>query len=144
MQKQDTVLRTGFALFSVITSFLFVFYGVRGISGHTASAFPAFAYVTAGYGLANLYILSWVWRSEASWAPGVMLGISTGYLAIFSLEKVNAGLQSGGSIAILCLALVLLVNWLAVRKLANHSGAETGSSQKGSPATPRKGRKGRK
>ena len=119
MNQQDKILRTGFALFSAITSFVFVFYTVRVLGSGTASEWlKAFAYVVGGYGLMNIYILSWAWRSCSHWAPSVNLVMATCFLGVVVMDLIREGLKDGMQLAgILGLAVVLGINWLAVKTL---------------------------
>ena len=60
MKTQEKILLYGFAIFSVITSFLFVFYAVTiNFSAESSAWLKTFSYVAGGYGLFNVYILSW-------------------------------------------------------------------------------------
>lgn len=119
MKTQEKLLLYGFAIFSVITSFLFVFYAVTvNFSSDASQWLKTFSYVAGGYGLFNIYVLSWAWRSQADLAPKVDMVIAACFFGIFVMDTIRDGF-SGGMTAIgsvLGLALVLLINWFAVKK----------------------------
>ncbi len=119
MNQQDKILRTGFALFSAITSFLFVYYAVSVISSANASQWlQTFAYVAGGYGLLNIYILSWAWRSQAGWATMANMSIALCLLGVVLVDTVKEGFSGGMQIIVLLgLAAVLGINWVTVKKL---------------------------
>ncbi len=119
MSKADTLLRTGFALFSASTSFLLVFYAVSVINGvSTAEWLKSFAYVAGGYGLLNIYILSWAWRSRSSWTLSANLVIGVCFFGVVAMDLIRNGLQEGMQLAgIAGLAAVLGVNWCAIKVL---------------------------
>jgi len=121
MNKSETMFIFGLALFSALTSFMFVYYGVGVISGTGLSQHQAiFAYVTAGYGLLNIYILSFAWRARVNWASPANKLIALCYFGVFLFDRFNAGFNSGLEIAgIAVLALVLALNWLAIKKLVD-------------------------
>ena len=119
MNKQDNILRTGFALFSAITSFIFVYYAVSIITAGTASeSLKVFAYVAGGYGLFNMYILSWAWRSQAGWAVSANMVIAVCFFGVLVMDIMRNGLQDGKPLGALAgIALVLTINWFTVKKL---------------------------
>ncbi len=118
MKKQENILRTGFALFSAITSFMFVFYAVSVISGDASDWLKTFAYVAGGYGLMNIYILSWAWRSRADWAVSANMVIAACFFGVVVMDLSRDGLQGGMQIVgILGLAAVLGINWFTVKML---------------------------
>lgn len=120
MNKQDKILRNGFALFSALTSFVFVYYAVSVITGGTASEWlKTFAYVAGGYGLLNIYILSWAWRSQAGWTVSVSLVISACFFGVLLMDILRDGLQGGKQVGgLVGLAAVLTINWLTIKKLS--------------------------
>lgn len=119
MKRQDGILLAMFVILSVFTSFAFVFYGLGILTGHSASRWMVvFAYVTAGYGLGNIAVLSVAWNTRAEWAPGVHKLIALCYFGTFILDVAKAGFSSGYEIfGIFIIALVLWTNWLAVKKV---------------------------
>lgn len=119
MNKQDTILRNGFALFSAITSFLFVYYAVGIITGGEASNWmKTFAYVTGGYGLFNIYILSWAWSSQVGWAVSANLVIGACFLGVVVMDILRADQLNSTQLGVfLGLAVVLAINWLTVKIL---------------------------
>jgi len=135
MSQQDRILRTGFALFSALTSFIFVFYAVSTMAGEgTSEWLKMFAYVVGGYGLLNIYILSWAWRSGSGWTPSANLLIAACFIGVVIMDFLRDGMKTGLQIpAILGLAAVLGINWFTVKKL----------SQQNQPEKQKKPRKGR-
>ena len=119
MSKQDTILRTGFALFSAITSFLFVYYAVSVVTGgNVSSALKLFAYVAGGYGLFNIYILSWAWRSQTSWTVPANLVIAACFFGVVAMDFLRNGPQDSLQIGkLIGLAVILAINWFTVKKL---------------------------
>lgn len=120
--NQEKLLVYGFALFSLITSFLFVFYAVNvNFSPDASEWLKTFAYVVGGYGLFNIYILSWAWRSRTSWTPKANMVIAACLFGVFAMETLRDGVQNltGESGTIVGLAAVLLINWYAVKKIIN-------------------------
>ncbi|WP_303722034.1 hypothetical protein [Malonomonas rubra] len=120
MNKQNKILRNGFALFSLITSFAFVYYAVGVISGGNASEWlKTFAYVAGGYGLFNVYILSWAWRSQHSWAVPANMVIAACFFGVVVMDVLREGFQgTNQAIGLLGLAVVLAINWFAIKKLS--------------------------
>lgn len=125
MKKQDKFLLYGFAFFSMITSFLFVFYAVTvNFSSDASQWLKTFSYVAGGYGLFNIYILSWAWRSQADWAPKADMVIAACFFGVFIMDSIREGFSGGVSTigGMLGLALILLINWFAVKKSCNRNG----------------------
>lgn len=120
MKKHDSILMVGLMVFSALTSFMFIFYGMNVIMAESPPAWSmTFAYLTAAYGLANIAILSVAWSSRQSWSGTANKFIALCYLGAFVMDTVNAGIKGGLEVAgILILALILYVNWLAVGKVA--------------------------
>ena len=120
MNKQIRILRIGFALFSAVSSFLFVFYAVNiTLSPAATSWVKSFAYVAGGYGLMNIYILSWAWRSKVSWAVSADLVIAACFFGVCVMDYVRDGATRGtaGVAVLLVLAVTLGLNWWAVKLL---------------------------
>ena len=119
MSKSNTVLRTGFALFSAITSFLLVYYAVSVFNGESTSDWlKSFAYVAGGYGLLNVYILSWAWRSQSSWAVSANLVIGVCFFGVVAMDLFRSGVQDSMQlVGVAGLAAVLGVNWFAIKVL---------------------------
>ena len=124
MPNQDQILRIGFALFSVISSFCFVYYAVGILYGSAASpGLRTFAYVVGGYGLLNVYILSWAWRTRPSWAGAINLALAVCVFGAVLIDTFRAGLNSAMQlVGLLGLAAVLGINWWAVKILCRESG----------------------
>ena len=123
MKKHDSILMVGLMVFSALTSFMFIFYGMNVIMAESPPAWSmTFAYLTAAYGLANIAILSVAWSSRQSWSGTANKFIALCYLGAFIIDTVNSGFKSGLEIiGILALALVLLANWLAVKKVVERA-----------------------
>ena len=120
MTKQDKLLIYGFAAFSLLTSFFFVFYAVSiNFSGTASHWLKTFAYIAGGYGLMNIYILSWAWRSGAAWTSKANLLIAACFFGIFTMDTIRAGFQEGmtGLGGLLGLGFVLALNWFTIKKL---------------------------
>lgn len=119
MKKHDTILMYGLSGVSIISSFLFIMYGMNIIlSDVAAHGLMVFAYVTTAYGLANIAILSLAWSSRESWADGANKFIALCFLGVFVMDMVNKGMKSPLSAAgILFVALILTANWFAVKKV---------------------------
>lgn len=123
MKKHDTLIMYGLVVLSVLTSFLFISYGVNIImSPMPARWLLTFAYVTTAYGMANIAVLSIAWSSRERWACEVNKLIALCYLGVFLVNTVKTGFNSGlEMVGILALALVLLANWFAVKKVVSRS-----------------------
>jgi hypothetical protein len=123
MKQHDTILMYGLSGVSVISSFLFIMYGMSIILSETAAqAGIIFAYVTTAYGLANIAILSVAWSSLESWAEGANKFIALCFLGVFVMDMLNAGMKSRlGIVGILFVALIMLANWFAVKKVISRA-----------------------
>ncbi len=120
MNTRDKLLIYGFALFSVITSFLFVFYAVTVNFGADSSQWlKTFAYIAGGYGLFNIYILSWAWRSQVTWTIKANMVIGACFFGVVIMDTIRDGFSGGMTTVgtVLGLAIVLLINWFTVTKL---------------------------
>jgi hypothetical protein len=117
MKQHNPFLMIGLIALSVLTSFLFISYGMNIImSDKAAHGILTFAYVTTAYGLANIAILSIAWSSREPWATGASKFIALCYLGVFIMDMINAGMKSVfGAVGILVLVLVLCLNWFAVK-----------------------------
>ncbi|MEE4253896.1 MAG: hypothetical protein V2I50_07620 [Desulfuromusa sp.] len=125
MKTSEKLLLYGFATFSVITSFLFVFYTVTvNFSSDASQWLKTFSYVAGGYGLFNIYILSWAWRSQAVWAPKADMVIAACFFGVFIMDTIREGFSGGISAigGLLGLALILFINWFAVKKSCTRNG----------------------
>lgn len=125
MSQQAKILRIGFALFSATTSFLFVYYAVSVIYGSDASQWlRTFAYVAGGYGLLNIYILSWAWRSQAGWTMMANMAIGACMFGVVLVDTVKEGISGGMQTAgLLGLAFVLGINWFTVKVLCQRESS---------------------
>lgn len=106
-----------FGAFSVLTSFLFVYYGISILTGGEAPRhLAAFAWVTAGYGLVNLGLLSWARNTREGWCVTASLGFAVGYLGIFAVDSYSVGREGSlRLVGLLLVAVMLWCNWFAVR-----------------------------
>lgn len=119
MKTQEKLLLYGFAIFSVITSFLFVFYAVTvNFSSSASQWLKTFSYVAGGYGLFNIYILSWAWRSQVSWTVKANTVIAACFFGVFIIDTIREGFSGGMTTigSVLGLAAILGINWFAVKK----------------------------
>lgn len=125
MNNQDAMLRTGFAIFSAISSFAFVFFGVSVITGEFPSQWmSAVAYVAGGYGLANIYILSWAWRNQADWPMLANKFFALCFFGVLLVDAISQGINNLTQVLFLLgLACVLVINWFAVKKLCQRHQA---------------------
>jgi hypothetical protein len=123
MKQHDTILMYGLSGVSVISSFLFIMYGMSIILSEVAAqAGIVFAYVITAYGLANIAILSVAWSSRESWAEGANKFIALCFLGVFVMDMMNAGMKSRfGIVGILFVALIMLANWFAVKKVISRA-----------------------
>lgn len=120
MQRSDSILPKGLAVFSVLASFAFVYYGLSVLIVDPPTRWErVFAYVSAGYGLGNIYILSWARRGGGTWPSWASKLISICFFAAFALDlwkqEVAGNLEYVG---ILGIAGVLWLNWFAVREVS--------------------------
>lgn len=131
MKRQESILLAMFVILSALTSFALIFYSVGVITGGNASRWMVvFAYVTGGYGLGNIAILSVAWNTRAEWAADAHKLIALCYLGVFIMDVVKAGFSSGYEIfGILVLALVLWANWLTVKKVIPRDGSPGNSAK---------------
>jgi putative effector of murein hydrolase LrgA (UPF0299 family) len=119
MLKHNAIFVVGLIVLSVLTSFLFISYGMSIIMAETAARkILIFAYVTTSYGLANVAILSVAWSSRNPWSNGASRFIAMCYFGVFVMDAMNAEMKSPlGVVGILVLVLVLCVNCFAVKKV---------------------------
>lgn len=119
MKKHDAVFMIGLVVLSVLTSFLFTFYGMTIImSGAASQKSAVFAYVTTAYGLGNLAVLSIAWSSREAWAVTVNKLLSLCYLGVFIMDRVRSGMDGGLEIVgLLILVIILCTNWFAIKSV---------------------------
>lgn len=119
MKKHDVIFLVGLIVISVLTSFVFISYGMSIImSAKPAQGALVFAYVTSAYGLANIAILSIAWSSREAWSNGASKFIAMCYLGVFIMDLVNTGMKSAfGVVGILVLVVVLFANCFTVKKV---------------------------
>lgn len=122
MKKHDSMILAGLIVFSVLTSFMFVSYGMNVVlSPMPARWLLIFSYVTIAYGLANIAVLSIAWSSRERWACEVNKLIALCYLGMFLVNIIKTGISAQVLVFFLAVALVLAVNWFAVKKVVNRS-----------------------
>lgn len=120
MKKPETGLLYGHIAFSVLTSFLCVFYAVSVTLNDLSSEWQkSFAYVVGGYGLMNVYILSAAWNARPAWAPKADLLIGGCFFAVLVFDTLNSGFSRGlAETAVQAfVGLALWINWNAVKKV---------------------------
>lgn len=124
MENRTVLIRNGLAIFSGLTSFLFIYYAVSILAGSEASSWlKAFAYVAGGYGLANVYILSWSWRNRADWPMWANKFFALCFFGLVIVDTLSQGIKGPLEIVgIVGLAAVLFLNFLAVKKLCQREG----------------------
>jgi len=126
MNSQDKILRYGFTAFSAITSFLLLFYAVNiNFNSDATHELKVFSYATGGYGLLNIYMLSWAWRSQAAWTIMGNMAIAVCFFGVFTMATISDGLSSSlaGIGTILALACVLTLNWFTIKKLCKSNNS---------------------
>ena len=119
MKISENSLMYLFVAISVLSSFAFVYYGINVISAGMATQWlTTFAYVTAGYGLGNIAILSLAWNSRSSWAVNANMVIGFSYFGVFVIDAVNLGIDDLTElIGILLIAMILWCNWMTIKKV---------------------------
>ncbi len=119
MKPQNSMLAKGLTVFSGLTSFAFVYYAVGIWTADYAPEWSrVFAYVAAGYGLGNIYILSWAWRSRGTGPAWANKLIALCFFGVFLMDMWKTGVESGLEyVGALGLAGVLFLNWFAVKKI---------------------------
>jgi hypothetical protein len=119
MKTHDLLFLIGLIVLSVLTSFIFISYGMSIVMADSpARGLMVFAYVTIAYGLANVAILSVAWSSRDAWSNGASKFIAMCFFGVFIIETLNAGMKSPlGVVGILVLVLVLWANCFAVKKV---------------------------
>lgn len=110
---------TGLAVFSGLISFIFVYYAVGVFSAGSVPEWDrVFAYVAAGYGLGNIYILSWAWRSSGSGSAWVNRLIALCFFGVFVIDVWKTGGGALRYLGLLPVSGVLWLNWFAVKTVA--------------------------
>jgi len=118
MTKHDSVYLIGLIILSVLTSFMFIFYGIGIIMSQSAvRSEEIFAYVICAYGLANIAILSLAWNSREGWSKDVSKLIALCFLGVYIMNRFMAGLQAVDAAGVLILAVVLWFNFFAIQKV---------------------------
>ncbi|MFA5515391.1 MAG: hypothetical protein WDA20_03810 [Desulfuromonadales bacterium] len=122
MKQHDSIIAIGLTVFSGLVSFLFVFYAVNILSAENASEYAkVFAYVSAGYGLGNVYILSAAWRGS-SWTLWANKLIAFCFFGVFLMHMVQTGVENNLEyLRALGMAGVLWLNWFAVKKISRRT-----------------------
>lgn len=119
MTKHDNVFMTGLIVLSVLSSFMFIFYGMGIIMAQgVTTAVMTFAYVAAAYGLANMAILSLAWSSREAWSGAVSKLVALCFLGVFIMNRFMAGFRLVDLASVAALALVLSLNYFAVKKVS--------------------------
>jgi hypothetical protein len=138
MSKPDTLFEKGLALFSGLTSFMFVYYGIGILNAVSVPEWErVFAYIAIGYGLGNIYILSAAWRFRVSWTIWGNKLIAFCFFSAFAFDMWKTGIKSNleyvGAVGII---FVLWLNWFAIKTLSQRGGVEV-------EATPAKAKQGK-
>ena len=116
--KHDTLIMYGLMGLSVLTSFFLTFYGMNVVMAETAQrGAEVFAYVAIAYGLGNLAVLSIAWTSRESWAEKAIMLFALCFLGVFIMDMMRKGVQVESLAGLLVLGVVMLGNWLAVKKV---------------------------
>ncbi len=119
MKQHDSILALAFAAFSALVSFVFVYYALGILSAEHAPRYErVYAYVAAGYGLGNIYILSAAWRGSA-WTMWANKLIAFCFFGVYLMDLLQTGVASPLEYGrALVVAGVLWLNWFAVKKIA--------------------------
>jgi len=119
MNNRDYILMIGLIALTVLTSFFMTYNGVSTVmSGIATGSTLTFSYVTIAYGLGSLAVLSLAWSSREAWSVTVIKLFALCYFGVVVMDTFRDGLLVGlDIIRILALAVVLCVNWLAVKKV---------------------------
>ena len=122
-QRQKSIWLAPLAVFSVLTSFVFIYYGLGVLTAEYAPEWTKiFAYGAAGYGVGNIYILSWAWRTGREWAVWANKLIALCFFGLFIMNKWRTGVDSGLEyVSVLGMAVILWLNWFAVKKIIHRS-----------------------
>lgn len=138
MKSSNSFFTAGLAVFSGLISFVFVYYALGILNAPQAPQWDrVFAYVSIGYGLGNLYILSAAWRFKGDWSLWANKLIALCFFGVFAIDLWRSGLKSGYElVGGLGVAGVLWLNWYAVKHLVqrgggNNAGSPTRSGRKG-------------
>lgn len=117
---KTTPLLVFVTVMSALTSFVFVFYGLTVTLNEGSSQSSAiFAYVVAGYGLGNIYILSAAWRSGGRWPAEASKLMGLCFLGIFLFDTINAGIaMSSALLGHFGVLLILWANWYSIKQIA--------------------------
>jgi len=120
MKRENAIFETGLAVFSALTSFIFVYYAMGVLSAESPSEWSrVLAYVSAGYGLGNIYTLSWGWRSSGGGPAWANKLIALCFLGVFLIDLWKTGVENPLEyVGALVVVLVLWLNGYAVRKIA--------------------------
>jgi|GEM_PF-587840 len=146
MSKQDTIFQKGLALFSGLTSFIFVYYGIGMLNAVSVPEWEkVFAYIAIGYGLGNIYILSAAWRFQGSWPLFANKLIAFCFFSAFLFDMWRTGIQGNLEyVGVIGVAWVLWLNWYAVKTLCQRSnGNNEVVASKPAKDKKQKGNKGR-
>lgn len=136
MKRENTVFLTGLAVFSVLTSFMFVYHAVGILNAAGVPQWDkVYGYVAIGYGLGNIYILSAAWRFRGAWALWADKLIAFCFFGVFAIDLWRTGSKNGLElVGALVMVGVLWLNWYAVKQLVqredgNDRGATAGQKK---------------
>jgi len=131
MNQHEKLLAVLFAILSAFFSFGCLFYGVGVFTNPSAPQWmKVFAYAVAGYGMANVYILSTAWRSKAGWCAGANKVAGICLFGVLVMDRVSTGIHGTMEVAGLCgVALMLWINWQAVKKAVQRTDEESVTSR---------------
>ncbi len=117
---EKTPLLVIITVLSAIASFAFIYYGLTiTMSEGLQQGGGIFAYVVAGYGLGNVYLLSSVWRNGGRWPVEASKLMGLCFLAVFILETINSGTKEPVALTgRLVIVLILWANWYTIKRIA--------------------------
>jgi len=100
-----------FSILSIMTSLLFIFYGIWLVRLNLIGI------ASAAYGVLNLVILACAYHYRVRWCVTSIQAAAAAYLLVYVLALAT-GMETGlGISGILVVALVLWCNWFAITKI---------------------------
>lgn len=117
--KHDFIIMIGLIALSVLSSFLFTFYGMNIVmSDNAPDNALLFAYVTIAYGLASLAVLSLAWSSREVWAISASKLFGLCFTGVCIMDFIRTGMQDKlGISGVVIVAVIACANWMAVKKV---------------------------
>lgn len=145
MNRHESIFSAGLIVFSILTSFGIVFYAMGILTAGTVPEWDkSFAYVAAGYGLGNVYILSAAWRTGAPWTDWANKLIACCFMGVYLIDMWRTGVESGLEyLGAVCLAGVVWLNWYAVKRVCLRAADKADDSSASGRSGSRRKKSGR-